>query len=131
MIKFLLQAPIPAPLGSPLTGYLLHFHIYDKNRTIQIRLNNTSTSYMLSNVTACTFNITLRLAALSQTGPSRNNRSVRLGTYAVRFTYHLLSHSLFVENPIYKDVSHYIYISLIPRPISTQLLLLTQWVGTW
>ena len=71
------QAPHPVPLGSPLTGYLLYYHTFGDDSTIQLPLNTTSTSYMLSNVTTCTFNITV--AALSETGPSRNNPSVRLG----------------------------------------------------
>ena len=75
---FFLQAPIPTPLGSPLTGYLLQFHTYDEDSTIQFPLNNISTFYMLGNVTACAFNITV--AALNQTGPSRNNPPVCLGT---------------------------------------------------
>ena len=77
MIKLFLQAPHPAPLGSPLTGYLLHYHTFEDHNTIQLPLNTTSTSYMLSNVTSCAFNITV--AAHSETGPSRNNPSVRLG----------------------------------------------------
>ena len=94
---FLLQAPYPAPLSSPLTGYLLHFHTYDEDSNIPLPLNNISTFYMLGNVTACTFNITV--PALSQTGQSRNNNpSLSLGMYAVSFTYHVLSHSLFVQN---------------------------------
>ena len=75
---FFLQAPISASLGSPLTGYLLHFHTSDEDSTIQLPLNNISTFYMLSNVTACAFNITV--AALNQTEPSRNKPPVCLGT---------------------------------------------------
>ena len=77
ILIYLLQAPPPAPLRSALTGYLLHYHSYDEDHTIQLPLNATSTSYMLNNVTICVFNITV--AALSETGPSRNNPSVRLG----------------------------------------------------
>ena len=77
MIKFPLQVPNPARLSSPLTGYLLYYHTFEDDSTIQLPLNTTSTSYMLSNVTTCTFNITV--AALSETGQSRNNPSVRLG----------------------------------------------------
>ena len=75
MIRSLLQDPLPAPLCSPLSGYLLHFHIDDTKSAIHLPLNTTS--YMLGNVTGCAYNITV--AALSHTGPSRNNPSVRLG----------------------------------------------------
>ena len=64
-------------LYTPLTEYLLRYHIYVTNSTIHLPLNTTS--YMLDNVTACAYNITV--AALSHTGPSRNNPSVRLGMY--------------------------------------------------
>ena len=77
VIIHFLQAPPPAPLGSPLTGYLLHYHTFEDDNTIQFPPNTTSTSYMLSNATVCVFNITV--AALSQSGPSRNNPSIRLG----------------------------------------------------
>ena len=77
VLKFPLQAPHFAPLGSALTGYLLYYHTFGDNSTIQLPLNTTSTSYKLGNVTSCAFNITV--AALSVTGPSRNNPSVRLG----------------------------------------------------
>ena len=76
MIRSLLQAPLPVPLCSPLSGYLLHFHIDETKSTIHLPLNTTS--YMLNNVTACAYNITV--AALCQTEPSKNNPSVRLGT---------------------------------------------------
>ena len=64
-------------LYTPLTEYLLRYHIYVTNSTIHLPLNTTS--YMLDNVTACAYNITV--AALSHTGPSRNNPSVCLGMY--------------------------------------------------
>ena len=75
---FFLQVPIPTSLASPLTGYLLHFHTYDEDRTIQLPLNNISTFYKLGNVTACAFNITV--AAINHTEPSRNSPPVCLGT---------------------------------------------------
>ena len=92
------------------------------NSNIPLPLNNVSTSYMLSNRTSCTFNITV--PALSQTGPSRNNPSVPLGT-----KFHL-PNTLTFTKITFEKMFHITYISLIPRPTSTQHLLLTQWAGT-
>jgi len=79
----LLQAPLPAPLGSPLIGYLLDYHI---NGNESIVKNFTATSYTLSRIppgSVC--NITV--LALSNAGPSKNNTSIQFGMLDITVLY--------------------------------------------
>ena len=72
----LLQPPLLDPLGSPLTGYLLQYGVY--NNTSAIELPALNTSYKLDSVPlGALYSITV--SALSDVGPSMNNPSVQLG----------------------------------------------------
>jgi len=73
-----LQTPLSDPLGSPLTGYLLHYQVHDLTSTIQLPALNTS--YTLDSVpSGAAYNITV--SALSNVGSSRNNPSVQFGKF--------------------------------------------------
>ena len=72
--------PLLDPLGSPLTGYLLEYNVYDNTSTIELPVLNTS--YTLDSVPpGALYNITV--SALSDVGPSMNNPSVQLGETVV------------------------------------------------
>ena len=81
-----IQALLSDPLGSPLTGYLLHYHFYN-NITI-IELPALNTSYTLDGVPSDLV-YTITVSALSDVWPSKNNPSVQFGelstqTYCVK-----------------------------------------------
>ena len=76
--------PLLDPLGSPLTGYLLQYGVYDNNSIIELPALNTS--YTLDNVpSGAVYNITV--SALSGVGPTMNNPSVQLGETVVLHEY--------------------------------------------
>ena len=75
------QVPPSDPLGSPLTGYLLEYNVYDNTSTIELPALNTS--YTLDSVpSGAVYNITV--SALSDVGPSRNNPSVQFGELSIQ-----------------------------------------------
>ena len=75
-LHFLLQAPLLDPLGSPLTGYLLQYLVYNDTSTIELPALNTS--YTLDSVSSdVVYNITV--SALNDVGRSRNNPSIQCG----------------------------------------------------
>ena len=96
-----MQAPLFDQLGSPLTGYLLKYQVYDLTSTIQLPALNTS--HTLDSVpTGAVYNITV--SAFSDVGPSRNNPSLQLGEFDSRFFkaylyYTHLFYSLFAVVP--------------------------------
>ena len=69
-----MQAPLSDALGSPLTGYLLVYHVYDNTSIVELPLN---TSYTHNVPSGAIYTITV--SALSDVGQSRNNPSVQLG----------------------------------------------------
>ena len=71
-----MQAPLSAPLGSPLTGYLLECQVYNNTTTIELPALNTS--YTLDSVPSDVVYI-ITVSALSDVGQSRNNPSVQFG----------------------------------------------------
>ena len=76
-----MQATLSAPLGSPPTGYLLEYHVYDNTSTIELPALNTS--YTLDSVpSGALYNITV--SALSDVGPSKNNPSVQFGELSIQ-----------------------------------------------
>ena len=76
-----MQASHSDPLGSPLTGYLLKYHVYDNTSTIELQALNTS--YILDSVpSGAVYNITV--SALSDVGPSKNNPSVQFGELSMQ-----------------------------------------------
>ena len=85
-----MQAPLSDhdQLGSPLTGYLLEYQVYENTTTIELPTLNTS--YTLDSVpSGALYNITV--SALNDVGPSRNNPSVQFGklstqTYWIKFS---------------------------------------------
>ena len=87
----LLQAPLLDPLGSPLTGYLLEYCVYDNTSTMELPALNTS--YTLDRVSSGAV-YTITVSALSDVGHSKNNPSVQLGEFNLPngsfFTYFLL-----------------------------------------
>ena len=72
--------PLLDPLGSPLTGYLLEYHVYGNSSTIELRALNTS-HILDSEPSGAVYTITV--SALSDVGPSMNNPSVQLGETVV------------------------------------------------
>ena len=73
-----MQAPLFEQLGSPLTGYLLEYQVYNNTSTIELPALNTS--HTLDSVpSGVVYNITV--SALSDVGPSRNNPSVHVGEF--------------------------------------------------
>ena len=75
-----MQAPLFEQLGSPLTGYLLEYQVY--NNTTTIELPALKTSHTLDSVpSGVVYNITV--SALSDVGQSRNNPSIQFGEFNV------------------------------------------------
>ena len=72
--------PLLDPLGSPLTGHLLEYGVYDNSSTIELPALNTS--YTLDSVSSGVV-YTITVSALNGVGPSKNNPSVQLGETVV------------------------------------------------
>ena len=71
-----MQVPLSDQHGSPLTGYLLEYQVYNNTSTIELPALNTS--YTLDSVPSDVV-YTITVSALNDVGPSRNNPSVQLG----------------------------------------------------
>ena len=84
--------PLLDPLGSPLTGYLLEYNVYDNTSTIELPVLNTS--YTVDSVPpgALMYNITV--SAFSSVGPSRNNPSIQRGETFVLHEYEFYQHAV-------------------------------------
>ena len=87
-----MQAPLFDQHGSPLTGYLLEYQVYDNTSTIELPALNTS--YTLDCVPSdVVYNITV--SALNDVGQSKNNPSVQFSelstqSYCVKMCFFLL-----------------------------------------
>ena len=75
-----MQATLSAALGSPPTGYLLEYHVYDNTSTIELPALNTS--YTLDSVPSGAV-YTITVSALNDVGPSENNPSVQFGELSI------------------------------------------------
>ena len=70
-----------SPLGSPLTGYLLDYHVYDNTSTIELPVLNTS--YTLDSVPSGAV-YSISVSALSDVGRSKNNPFVQFGEFSIQ-----------------------------------------------